>query len=108
MKAEKLLSVNYALPSITFHSHTLRTNNLAKYFFENYSKAFQVDVVLYELWLCFPDYSFCHFFFFYACATYKVSGTLSEKKGTKVVTFQKVHFCTQRMHIGTLVVHIST
>jgi len=38
--------------------------------------------------------------------------TLSEKKGTKAVTgavpFQKVHFCTQRLHIGTLVVHIST
>jgi len=35
--------------------------------------------------------------------------TLSEK-GTKAVTgavpFQKVHFCTQRLHIGTLVVHI--
>jgi len=34
------------------------------------------------------------------------------KKGTKAVTgvvpFQKVHFCTQRLHIGTLVVHIST
>jgi len=38
--------------------------------------------------------------------------TLSEKKGTKAVAgavpFQKVHFCTQRLHIGTLVVHIST
>jgi len=34
------------------------------------------------------------------------------KKGTKAVTgavpFQKIHFCTQRLHIGTLVVHIST
>jgi len=34
------------------------------------------------------------------------------KKGTKAVTgaipVQKVHFCTQRLHIGTLVVHIST
>jgi len=34
------------------------------------------------------------------------------KKGTKAVTgavpFQKVHFCTQRLPIGTLVVHIST
>jgi len=34
------------------------------------------------------------------------------KKGTKAVTeavpFQKVHFCTQRLHIGTLVVHINT
>jgi len=36
----------------------------------------------------------------------------SQKKGTKAdtgaVLFQKVHFCTQRLHIGTLVVHIST
>jgi len=35
--------------------------------------------------------------------------TLFQKKGTKAVTgavpFQKVHFCTQRLHIGTLVVH---
>jgi len=35
-----------------------------------------------------------------------------KKKGTKAVTgavpFQKVHFCTQRLHIGNLVVHIST
>jgi len=37
---------------------------------------------------------------------------VSTKKGTKAVTgavpFQKVHFCTQRLHIDTLVVHIST
>jgi len=37
----------------------------------------------------------------------------SQKKGTKAVTgavpFQKVHFFfIQRLHIGTLVVHIST
>lgn len=72
MTAEKLLSVTYALPSITrpVHSHTLRTNILAKYFC-GWIKAFQVDVVLHELWFCFPDvidkgiglYSFCHFFF---------------------------------------------
>jgi len=41
---------------------------------------------------------------------HKIHYTLSEKKGTKAVTgaipFQKVHFCTQRLHIGTLVVHI--
>jgi len=39
-------------------------------------------------------------------------GTLSEKKGTKAVTgavpFKKLHFCTQRLHFGTLVVHINT
>jgi len=38
--------------------------------------------------------------------------TTLRKKGTKAVTgavpFQKVHFCAQRLHIGTLVVHIST
>jgi len=38
---------------------------------------------------------------------WSVSYALSEKKGTKAVTgavpFQKVHFCTQRLHIGTLV-----
>jgi len=41
-----------------------------------------------------------------------VLGTIhsQKKKGTKAVTgavpFHKVHFCTQRLHIGTLVVHI--
>jgi len=41
--------------------------------------------------------------------TYAHHGTLSEKKGTKAVTGAvTVHFCTQRLHIGTLVVHIST
>jgi len=34
------------------------------------------------------------------------------KKGTKTITgavsFQKVHFCTLRVHIGTLMVHTST
>jgi len=34
--------------------------------------------------------------------------TLSGKAVTGAVPFQKVHFCTQRLHIGTLVVHIST
>jgi len=34
------------------------------------------------------------------------------KKGTKAVLealpFQKEHFCTQRLHFGTLLVHINT
>jgi len=42
---------------------------------------------------------------------YKASYTL-RKKGTKAVTgavpFQKVNFYTQRLHIATLVVHVST
>jgi len=43
--------------------------------------------------------------------THSHSYTL-RKKGTKAVTgavpFQNLHFCTQRLHIGTPVVHIST
>jgi len=42
----------------------------------------------------------------------KVNVYTLRKKGTKAVTvavpFQKVHFCTQKLHIGTLVVHFST
>jgi len=40
----------------------------------------------------------------------KISIITQKKKHTEAVTgavpFQKVHFCTQRLHIGTLVVHI--
>jgi len=40
----------------------------------------------------------------------KINKISTSKKGTKAVTgavpFQRVHFCTQRLHIGTLVVHI--
>jgi len=49
---------------------------------------------------------------FYVAWVFLVVFLHSQKKGTKAVTgavpFQKVHFCTQRLHIGTLVVHIST
>jgi len=34
--------------------------------------------------------------------------TLSEKAVTGAVPFEKEHFCTQMLHIGTLMVHIST
>jgi len=39
------------------------------------------------------------------CAIHSVCYT---KAVAGAVPFQKVHFCTQRLHIGTLVVHIST
>jgi len=54
---------------------------------------------------------FTYVFFNIHCALFVLSTAL-RKKGTKAVTgavpSQKVHFCTQRLHIGTLVVHIST
>jgi len=40
---------------------------------------------------------------------YCISAALSEKKVQNWgCTLSKVHFCTQRLHIGTLVVHIRT
>jgi len=46
------------------------------------------------------------------CPLRAFAGEGRRRKGTKAVTgavpFQKVQFCTQRLHIGTLVVHINT
>jgi len=49
---------------------------------------------------------------FYSTHPPPIYFTLSEKKtGTKAVTgavpLKKVHYCTQRLHIGSLVVHIA-
>jgi len=61
---------------------------------------------MYRLFLIYFNDSFASFF------KKKKSPYTLRKKGTKAVTgavpFQKVHICTQRLHIGTLVVHIST
>jgi len=63
---------------------------------------------MYGLFLRYFNDSFASFF----KKKQKKSLHSQKKKGTKAVTgavpFQKVHICTQRLHIGTLVVHIST
>jgi len=65
-----------------------------------------------QWWTSYFYFTFVYFGKLVLLFPYIPKHTLSEKKGTKAVTgavpFQKLHFCIQRLHIGTLVVHIST